>query len=139
MVKIKIVQDIIPEEDELVTLYDNVGWVSYTKDRNLLNTAIQKSLKVITAWDGERLVGLARAVGDGITILYIQDILIRKEYQRKGIGTELIKELLTAYQDVRQKVLITDRQTDTIAFYHSLGFLPIEQYNGIAFACFESK
>ena len=45
-------------------------------DKIKLKNAINNSLKVLTAWDDEKLVGLIRVIGDGYTIIYIQDILI---------------------------------------------------------------
>ena len=98
-----------------------------------LKYAFAHSLKVITAWDGERLVGLVRAVGDGYTIVYIQDILVSPSYQRQGIGTRLLGHLLDIYKDVRQKVLMTDNQPDTVSFYTKNGFVPVEKYGGVSF------
>lgn len=57
-------------------LYDDVKWTSYTSDMPRLMEAMKSSLKVIAAWDNEKLVGLVRVVGDGKTIIYIQDILV---------------------------------------------------------------
>jgi len=78
-------QDIIPDLQSLVELYNSAGWYIYTRDLDKLRCAFEHSLKVVTAWDGERLVGLLRAVGDGCTIVYIQDILVSPGYQRQGL------------------------------------------------------
>ena len=71
--------------EHLEQLYSDVGWTAYTKDLDLLQQALSQSLDVISGWDGERLVGLIRTVGDGLTILYIQDILVLNAYQNKGL------------------------------------------------------
>ena len=115
-------ENIIPEIDQIFDLYDNCGWISYTKNLDILKNAFENSLKIITAWDGLKLIGVIRAVGDGYSIIYIQDILILKEYQRMGIGTKLTNLLLEKYSLVRQTVLMTDNQPDIISFYKSLGF-----------------
>ncbi|WP_236914178.1 GNAT family N-acetyltransferase [Clostridium sp. Cult2] len=81
MNRIKIKEDIIPEMEEVMNLYEDVEWYVYTKERVRLKNAINNSLKVLTAWDNDKLVGLIRVVGDNHTIIYIQDILILKEYQ----------------------------------------------------------
>ncbi len=133
MKSIDIKEDIIPDLYDLMKLYDSVGWRYYTNNPDKLKYAFAHSLKVITAWDGERLVGLVRAVGDGYTIVYIQDILISPSYQRQGIGTRLLGHLLDIYKDVRQKVLMTDNQPDTVSFYTKNGFVPVETYDGISF------
>ena len=72
---------------DLEQLYSSVGWFAYTHDMDILENAVNNSLSVITAWQDDKLVGLIRAVGDGVTILYIQDILVNPEFQNKGIGT----------------------------------------------------
>jgi ribosomal protein S18 acetylase RimI-like enzyme len=76
-----------------------------------------------------RLVGLIRVVGDKATIIYIQDILVMKTYQRKGIGTNLIKYILNKYANVRQIVLLTDNQEKNKLFYQSLGFVETQIQN----------
>jgi len=136
MINIVIKENITPNIKELVELYNDAGWINYTNNCNQLKTAFDNSLNVISAWDSQRLVGLIRVVGDGCTIVYIQDILVLKEYQRQTIGTKLMKQLLLKYVDVRQKVLMTDNQPETIAFYRSNGFVPTEEYNGVAFVSY---
>lgn len=74
---------------ELLQLYGSVGWVNYTARPERLEAALRGSLTVLGAWaendDGAgTLVGIARAVGDGCTIVFIQDILVLPEYQRQG-------------------------------------------------------
>ena len=133
MKSINLKQDIIPNLQSLVELLNSAGWHIHTKDLDKLNYAFEHSLKVITAWDRERLAGLLKAVGDGYTIVYIQDILISPSYQRQGIGTRLLGHLLDIYKDVRQKVLMTDNQADTISFYAKNGFIPVETYSGVSF------
>lgn len=123
----------IPQINDLLALYSDVGWTAYTSNPELLLTAYENSLKVISAWDGNQLTGIIRAVGDGCTILYIQDILVLNSYQRNGIGKQLMHDLLNIYPTIRQKVLMTDNQPETIAFYTSLGFVPTTNHNGIAF------
>ncbi|HCW74840.1 MAG TPA: GNAT family N-acetyltransferase, partial [Clostridiaceae bacterium] len=60
------------------------------------------------AWEKEELIGLIRTVGDGHTILYIQDILVLNTHRDKGIGSMLLQEVLEKYKHVRQKVLLTE-------------------------------
>lgn len=109
-------------EAEILHLYESVGWTNYTAKPEMLSNAYANSLKIFAAYDGETLIGIIRAVGDGFSILYIQDILVLPEYQRKGVGTALIHKLLEAYKHVYQKVLLTDNSEKTIAFYKSIGF-----------------
>jgi GNAT superfamily N-acetyltransferase len=105
----------------ILALYSDAGWTSYTKDMPKLMRGIDNSLDVLSAWDGDQLIGLIRTIGDGETIIYIQDVLILKDYKRKGIGRHLMKQILDKYQHVRQIVLLTDSELDQKCFYESMG------------------
>lgn len=124
------------DSEKLMYLYQNVGWSAYTENLDLLKNAIVKSLDVITAWEDEELVGLIRTIGDGLTILYIQDILVLNEYQKKGIGSMLLKEVLEKYKHVRQKVLLTEEAKDVRHFYEKNGFESCDKGTLVAFAKF---
>lgn len=112
----------VPTQTELADLYDAVGWSAYTRDPARLAAAVSASLSVVTAREDGELIGLARLVGDGLTIVYLQDILIRPAHQRRGIGRQLFQRALAPYGDVRQKVLITDDESSQRAFYESMGY-----------------
>ena len=109
-------------EQEILDLYNSVGWISYTKNPEMLKNAYAHSLKVYGAYENDKLLGIIRVVGDGYSVIFIQDILIKLEYQHKGIGTALLQRILDDYKDVYQKHLITDNTEKTIQFYRSLGF-----------------
>lgn len=66
----------------VLDLYDSVDWTGYTSRPEMLEKALEHSLLVLAAFDGDRLVGLLRAVGDGYSIVFIQDILVLPIYQR---------------------------------------------------------
>lgn len=119
--------------DELLRLYGSVGWTNYTGHAEMLEQAYANSLKTLAAYDGETLVGVIRAIGDGCSILYIQDLLVLPEYQRRGIGSALTRRLLALYPDVYQKVLLTDDTEKTVRFYRSLGFQPAAEQGCAAF------
>ncbi len=109
-------------ETEILALYSAVGWTSYTDKPEMLRAAFNGSLTVLGAWEGDKLVGILRAVGDGASILYVQDILVHPDYQRHGIGSKLLYTILERYATVYQTVLMTDNTPRTIAFYQSCGF-----------------
>lgn len=111
-------------EAEILRLYTSVGWTAYTDDPNALNQGFAHSLLTLAAYEGGRLVGIVRTVGDGYTTVLLQDILVCPEYQRQGIGTALMREILKRFCHVRQIQLVTDDTEKTIAFYRSLGFIP---------------
>lgn len=113
--------------EEILNLYNSVGWCSYTDRPKMLEHAFEHSLKILGAHDGRKLVGIIRAVGDGYSVLFIQDILVLPEYQRNGIGTKLLNSMLMQYPEVYQTQLVTDSTEKTVAFYKSFGFLPYSE------------
>lgn len=109
------------KETDVLNLYTSVGWASYTRSPEVLRKGFENSLLTLAAYEGERLIGIIRAVGDGHTIVFIQDILVLPEYQRKGIGSALLQSVLNQYRNVRQIELVTDNDPKTISFYRSMG------------------
>ncbi|MBQ7123381.1 MAG: GNAT family N-acetyltransferase [Oscillospiraceae bacterium] len=115
------------DKNEILNLYKSVGWCSYTERPKMLEHAFEHSLKILGAHDGEKLVGIIRAVGDGYSIVFIQDILVLPEYRHKGIGKKLVETMLECYPDVYQIELATDNTEKTTAFYKACGFLPYSE------------
>ncbi len=109
-------------EDEVLRLYSSVGWTAYTEDMDALCRGFINSLLTLAAYEDDELIGILRAVGDGATIVFIQDILVLPEKQRMGCGTALVRALLERFPRVRQIELMTDNTPATVAFYRALGF-----------------
>ena len=65
--------------------------------------------------DDEELVGLIRAVGDGLTIVFIQDLLVCPHYQRQGIGQSLVQQTLERFKEVYQIQLATEQSDKNLA------------------------
>lgn len=108
-------------ENEILPLYESVGWTAYTRTPELLRRAFEKSLLALGAYDGEKLVGILRAVGDGCTVVFVQDLLVHPNYRRKGIGSALLKAARERFT-VRQLQLTCDSSPELISFYESVGF-----------------
>ncbi len=121
------------DKEKLFKLYNENGWGAYTRDMDSLLRAVENSFYVRTAWDGDELVGLIRIVGDGESIMYIQDILILNEFHRNGIGTELMKYVLEKFMYIRQKTLLTGTSEKQKKFYESLGFNDTNDSECVAF------
>ena len=120
-------------EEEILNLYKSVGWLNYTSNPAMLKNAYKNSLKILGAYDADKLVGIIRVVGDGYSIVYIQDMIVLPEYQRKGIGTLLLEKILFEYKNVYQKVLMTDNTEKTVRFYKSAGFMADTDIDSVAF------
>ena len=110
-------------EQEILPLYESVGWSNYTQKPQMLKDAYLHSLKSYAAYVDNKLVGIIRVVGDGASVVFVQDLLVYPQYHRQGIGTALLKKIMEEYNGVYQLHLLTENTEKTIAFYKSLGFL----------------
>ena len=120
--------------EEVLPLYEAVGWTNYTQKPEMLEAAYKNSLHIIGAFnDDEKLIGVLRGVGDGASILFIQDILVYPAYQHQGIGTKLLQMTLEKYKNVYQIQLATDDSTKTFSFYESNGFTSLTSLNCVSF------
>ena len=105
--------------EQLEELFLSVNWSSgHFPDKLVI--AMKNYETVISAWDGGKLVGMACAMDDGIMTAYIHYMLVRPEYQGRGIGRELLGRVREIYGDYLRIVLISYR--DEAGFYESCGF-----------------
>ncbi len=124
---------LIYDEAEILRLYASVGWTAYTDCPEALRKGFENSLLTLAAYEGDQLLGLIRVVGDGATIVFIQDILVFPEHQRKGIGSALIQTVLMRFAHVRQIELATEDTPETMAFYKAQGFREMSEIGCCAF------
>ncbi|MBS8085254.1 GNAT family N-acetyltransferase [Streptococcus suis] len=117
----------------VLELYASVGWTNYTDRPAMLQKALEHSLFVLAAFDGNRLVGLLRAVGDGHSIVFIQDILVLPTYQRQGIGRHLLEQAVTHFPGIYQLHLLTDNTEKTRSFYEAIGFTAVDSLDCVAY------
>lgn len=126
---IKITKERSVSIDDVLHLYQAVGWTNYTNQPQMLEQALSHSLATYLARDGEKIVGLVRLVGDGFSSVFVQDLIVLPTYQRQGIGSNLMKEALADYKDAYQIQLATEQTEKTLGFYHSLGFETLSTYD----------
>lgn len=102
-------------------LYRQAGWTAYLGDGEQLERAFRASLYLLGAFDGGRLAGFIRCVGDGEHIVVVQDVLVDGAYRRRGIGRSLLQRVRAAYAHVRTFTLMTDAADEGAnAFYQSM-------------------
>lgn len=117
------------EQSDLVALYSSVGWSAYAADPKSLVRAVDQSPYVVSARNlTGKLIGLARAVSDDVSICFIQDILVDPDHQREGVGKTLLDHVRKRYRHVRQMVLITDDEPRQREFYESSGLIEVHDF-----------
>ena len=125
---IKITKEASVSIDDVLHLYQAVGWTNYTHQPQMLEQSLAHSLAIYVARDGEKIVGLVRLVGDGFSSVFVQDLIVLPTYQRQGIGSDLMKEALGDFKDAYQVQLATDQTEKTLGFYRSLGFETLSSF-----------
>lgn len=84
-------------------------------DTELMQKAISKTIN-ITAWDNDKLVGCIRILSDGYLFGTISEILVQREYQKQGIGRELMRRAI----DISPTSLFFGAQPEAEGFYEKL-------------------
>ena len=89
----------IPSCEEFNCLTDSVGWGR--DDRIVVETALKNTIFAVCAYDGEKIVGFGRLIGDGAMFLYVQDVMVLPEYQSQKIGTEIMNRIVNVISDYK--------------------------------------
>jgi N-acetylglutamate synthase-like GNAT family acetyltransferase len=108
--------------DQLVMLFNRNAFWAQDRQREELERAIQFSNPVTTVWDGEVLIGFARATSDSVYRAVIWDVVIDEGYQNQGLGRKLVQTLISHpdMSKVERVYLFTTHQQ---AFYKRIGFM----------------
>ena len=121
-------QEIVKLEDVL-HLYQAVGWTNYTNQPKMLEQSLSHSLVIYLALDGDAVVGLIRLVGDVFSSVFVQDLIVLPSYQRQGIGSSLMKQALEDFKEAYQVQLATEQTEENVGFYRSMGFETLSTYD----------
>ena len=117
MIEIKETKNI--SKDSVIQIYKANRWSSAEKPDQLFN-ALLNSPTLITAWHGDKLVGLGNALSDGYLVVYYPHLIIHPDYQGKGIGKLIMEKFQEIYKDFHQQILVADG--GAIDFYKKCGF-----------------
>ena len=125
---------IFPMED-LQRLFLSVGWESGNYPDKLVR-AMRNSTHVVSAWDGNRLIGRVRALDDGETVAFLHYFLVDPAYQGLHIGDELMTRVMAFFENhLYVKIMPSDPKT--IAFYERYGFQQYDNYSAMVLKHFK--
>ena len=107
----------------IATLYRRAPLLRKTDDPGALRRAFERSQLVLSLWDGERLVGLARVLTDGEQVSYLCDLAVEPDVQGAGVGKRLVDEVMSR---CRGTDLVLRDSNLSSGFYDRLGFDTVE-------------
>ena len=108
------------EREKIIALYKANGW-SAAEKADELHKALRNSHALVTAWDGDKLVGLGNAISDGYLVVYYPHLLVHPEYQGEGIGKKIVARMRDKYSGFHMQMLVADGEA--IDFYEKVGFV----------------
>ena len=114
--------------NNIVKLYESVGWLVYSEKPSELKTAFENSSYVLLAMDKNKVIGALRSLSDNVSIHYLQDILVIPSHQRRGVGKELLEAALKHYAHVRAHLLLTDDEEKQHQFYKFFGYKNVKEF-----------
>ena len=119
------IKENIKNVEEFNLLYDDVGWGAY--DDNITQKALDNTFYSVSAYDDNMIVGYGRIIGDTICFLYIQDIMVKPEYQGNKIGTMIMNKLLEKINEIKQENpdlrVYLGASKNREEFYEKFGFI----------------
>jgi len=108
--------------DQVIELYNasGLGERRPVDDRRIMSDMLRHANLVITAWDGELLVGIARTLTDFSYVGYLADLAVRASHQRRGIGIDLIQR--TRQEMGPRSMLVLLAAPKAVEYYPKIGF-----------------
>lgn len=103
----------------LADLRESVGW---NRMESAYRNPIMTSFYHIAVYENEILIGYIDCVSNGVTDAYIQDLMVSPDYQSKGLGTELINQMIAYLKEKRIFMISVVYEERLKPFYEKFGF-----------------
>lgn len=116
-------RDIALRTEDIVRVFQASGIRRPVDDAERIGRMFAQSSLVLSAWDGERLVGVCRALTDFSYCCYLSDLAVDRACQQQGIGRELVARCQALLGDEVSIILLS--APEAMDFYPRLGFEPV--------------
>ena len=129
MIEIKIIKD--APIDDLILLYKDAGWWSEENDGvdpDFIQKIVDGSFCFAVAYHEGGVVGMGRAISDGVSDAYIQDVVVLSEYRGKGIGIKIMDTIIDFLKSKGIGWISLISEPKAVAFYERYGFTKMEEY-----------
>ena len=131
--ELKIVSD-APVED-VIELYKDAGWWEEGWSRDAAKTMISGSFRFAGLFRDGQLVGMGRALSDGVSDAYIQDVVIRSDLREQGWGLHLVPLLITELKSAGIDWIGLIGVPGSENFYRKLGFSVMKDFVPMKLQC----
>ncbi len=121
---IRYTTDSIPVIEDIISVYNSSGINRPTHDFERIQKMYENSNLVISAWNGEILIGIVRSLSDFSYCCYLSDLAVRSEYQHRGIGKKLIA--LTKEAAGSNSMLLLLSAQEAMEYYPKVGFKHVD-------------
>ena len=123
-------KNVYPTPEEYNELRNSVGWNTFDMDST--KKAILATNYFILAFNENEIIGMARVTGDGCICFYISDVIVKPNYQLKGIGRRMLEHILSYISDnaAENAHIGLNAAMGKEAFYTKFGFFvrPTQKY-----------
>ena len=112
------------DRNQITRLYKEAGWWKPENDRQpeFVDRIAENSYCFMGAFHGQRMIGMGRALSDGVSDAYIQDVTVLREFRGRGIGGRVINQLIQKLRADRIEWIGLIGEPGTGDFYKKLGF-----------------
>lgn len=123
MIEVHLINE-FPDDmlERIAGLYISAKWIAPGDDVSFLHPALSGSALVAAAFSDEKIVGIARAISDGCSDAYIQDVVVSPDFRGQGIGSKLIRTLVDGLKNKGVDWIALIGEPGTEAFYRKLGW-----------------
>jgi ribosomal protein S18 acetylase RimI-like enzyme len=106
--------------DEVHRFLSEEAYWAKGRPRDAVERTVREASRVVGLYEGDRQVGFARAFTDGISIAYLADVYVLPEYRGRGLGVELVREMVDNGPYAGRKWLL--HTADAHGLYRKFGF-----------------
>ena len=112
-----------PTAEEYNYIRKQVGWTGYKISE--INEGFKSTLYCVCAYENNKIVAMARVIGDGIMVFYIQDVIVLPQYQRQGIGSIMMNKIMQYIKanSVNNTIIGLMSASGKEEFYEKYGFI----------------
>ena len=118
--RLAVVTSVRPSD--VVDLYMDAGWWEEGWKEDVIPDMVKGSFRFVGLFKGNELVGMGRALSDGVSDAYIQDVVVRTDLRGSGWGQKIVARLVEELQAAGIDWIGLIGAPDTCSFYEKLGF-----------------